>query len=331
MRQMPAITIVVPNYNHARYLRQRIDSVLHQTFRDFELLLLDDCSADGSRDILRDYASKDTRTRCIFNDQNSGSPFKQWNRGVAAAKGEFVWIAESDDFAHPMFLERMVGVLRDHPSCGLAYCSSVRVDAEGVEKGIVEDELGRLNASLWKKDFVISGPEFCGRFMLAVNVIANASAVLFRRASFLQAGGADESYRLNGDWAFYAKMAQCGDVAFVARPLNYFRHHIGSVRSSTRAADNLVELVRVARFIVDTGHVPPRSLRVGRIELSRRMLQHLIAYRVPLVRWFRALDFARRVDPNPGLSVVRRLIEATGRAVGSGIKARRPSAPPSSL
>ncbi|HVB58282.1 MAG TPA: glycosyltransferase family 2 protein, partial [Candidatus Acidoferrales bacterium] len=95
---MPTVSVIVPNYNHARFLRKRIDSVLQQTFQDFELILLDDCSTDDSRSILSSYAG-DPRIRIEFNDANSGSTFKQWNKGVRLARGKYVWIAESDDYA----------------------------------------------------------------------------------------------------------------------------------------------------------------------------------------------------------------------------------------
>src|SRR5271155_4024439 len=107
---MPTVSIIVPNYNHARFLRQRIDSILTQTFQDFELILLDDCSTDQSRSILREYTT-DPRVRLEFNDANSGSTFKQWNKGVSLTRGKYIWIAESDDYADPRLLERLVGEL----------------------------------------------------------------------------------------------------------------------------------------------------------------------------------------------------------------------------
>ena len=78
---MPRVSVIVPNYNHARFLPKRIESILNQTFQDFELILLDDCSTDDSRSILSSYAS-DPRVTIEFNKVNSGSTFKQWNKGV---------------------------------------------------------------------------------------------------------------------------------------------------------------------------------------------------------------------------------------------------------
>src|SRR5881394_4400235 len=103
----PTVTVIVPNYNHARFLRKRIDSVLGQTYPDFEVILLDDFSTDGSREILESYANH-AKVTMEFNAQNSGTVFKQWNKGVRMARGRYIWMAESDDFADPRFLARMV-------------------------------------------------------------------------------------------------------------------------------------------------------------------------------------------------------------------------------
>ena len=105
MSETVKVSVIIPNYNHKDYLRQRIESVLNQTFRDFEVIILDDASTDGSKDILEQYANHNKVTQHIFNYVNSGSVFKQWIKGIQLAKGDYVWIAESDDFADVHFLE----------------------------------------------------------------------------------------------------------------------------------------------------------------------------------------------------------------------------------
>src|SRR3954454_23268459 len=114
---MPKVTVIIPSYNHARYLPRRLDSVLGQTFGDFEVLFLDDASSDGSRAVFEAHAaSSDPRVRALFNESNSGSTFKQWNRGLREARGEYVWIAESDDYADQSLLAELVECLDAHPN-----------------------------------------------------------------------------------------------------------------------------------------------------------------------------------------------------------------------
>src|SRR3984893_17231816 len=102
----PKVSVIIPNYNHAAYLRQRIDTVLRQTYQDFEVILMDDCSTDDSRTIISEYSS-DPRIRIELNETNSGSTFRQWKKGIALARGEYIWIAESDDYSDERFLEQL--------------------------------------------------------------------------------------------------------------------------------------------------------------------------------------------------------------------------------
>jgi glycosyltransferase involved in cell wall biosynthesis len=227
----PHVTVIVPNYNHARYLGQRINSILTQTYKDFEVILLDDASTDESREVLTRYRGL-PNVRLIFNQRNSGSTFIQWNRGVREAQGEYVWIAESDDYADPRFLERMVACLDAHPDVGLAYCQSCVVDEEGVNHGSLIAYYDDVDVLRWRSDFVADGQQECARYLVVKNTIPNASAVLMRRRAYLEAGGADDTMRLAGDWLQWAKILMITKMAFIAEVLNFYRSHTGTVRTS---------------------------------------------------------------------------------------------------
>jgi glycosyltransferase involved in cell wall biosynthesis len=84
------ISVIVPNYNHAKFLKERIDSILNQTIQDFELIILDDCSTDNSREIIESYRQL-PNVSIFYNSKNSGSPFKQWKKGINRAKGKYIW------------------------------------------------------------------------------------------------------------------------------------------------------------------------------------------------------------------------------------------------
>ena len=87
------LSVIIPNYCHARYLKERIESILAQSYQDFELIILDDCSTDNSREIIEQYRSNPRVKHIVYNEQNSGSPFVQWQRGFTLASGEYIWIA----------------------------------------------------------------------------------------------------------------------------------------------------------------------------------------------------------------------------------------------
>lgn len=245
---MPKVTAIVPNYNHAAFLPQRIATVVGQTFSDVERVFLDDASPDDSLAVFNALAAG--RFAVIANERNSGSTFKQWNRGAAAATGEYLWFAESDDFAAPNLLETLVDRLDRNPSCGIASCVSYNVNVRGEVVGTNAAWLGETDPSLWKSDFTMSGRELCAGPLLFRCVIPNASGVVIRRSAYAAAGGADESMRLAGDWMTYARILQHSDFAFVAQPLNYCRMHRGTVRArSRRDGLEVEESYRVFNYI----------------------------------------------------------------------------------
>ena len=251
----PAVSVVVPNYNHALFLRQRLDSILGQTFQDFELILLDDCSTDDSCAILSECA-KDPRVKTEFNEINSGSTFKQWNKGVRLARGRYVWIAESDDYCDERFLERLVAPLDSDGEITFSYCRSWRVSG-GEPNTYTDVFLAQPDSQRWTMDFVVDGGDECRAHFVYFNPVPNASAVVFRKAAFEASGGADENLRLCGDWKLWTGMALLGKIAYLAEPLNYFRSHSASVRNSTEPAGVCArESDEVAAWIAEKVHHP---------------------------------------------------------------------------
>ena len=238
-----------------------MESILGQKFADFEVIILDDASTDGSREVIASFCS-DTRVRFLFNDVNSGSPFVQWNRGVELAKGEFVWIAESDDYADPILLSVLVDLLRGHPRVGIAYCQSLRIDADDKVYGTMEDDTTVFDAGArWQHEFVADGREECRLYLIWRNTIPNASAVVFRRDVFLKVGGAMSDLRLSGDWLMWVRMLLISDIVFTPEHLNYFRHHEASVRARITQEIFFDERWRVQHEIIRQLAIAPADLR----------------------------------------------------------------------
>jgi len=95
----PTVSVIIPNYNYESYLKQRIETVLNQTYQNFEVIILDDHSSDNSRDIIETFRQNEKVTHIVYNQINSGSPFIQWVKGIELAIGKYIWIAESDDYS----------------------------------------------------------------------------------------------------------------------------------------------------------------------------------------------------------------------------------------
>jgi glycosyltransferase involved in cell wall biosynthesis len=303
---MPKVSVVIPNYNHARFLRQRVDSVLAQTYQDFELILLDDCSTDESQSILREYAAN-PRVRMEFNEENSGSTFKQWNKGVRLARGKYIWMAESDDYAERQFLEKLVARLDAEPSAVFCNCRSWRVSPDGEIIEFLDSWFVDLDAQKWTMDHLADGREECEKYLVSRNTIPNASSVVFRKDIYERVGGADESLIYCGDWKLWASMALTGGtIAYVGQPLNYYRWHESGVRSkSQRLGLDAVEYLQVVRWILERT-TPTKGTREKACEtLFPVWYPAVLTNRVPLSRRWAILREARAIDRN----ALRRLFQ----------------------
>lgn len=245
------VSVIVPNYNHSPYLKQRINSILAQSMTDFELILLDDCSTDNSESILMSYKSNPKVSHVVINEQNSGSPFKQWDKGIALAlaKGKYIWIAESDDYAEPEFLERTTAALERYPSARVATTGSYFVDAEGKNTTMELDVF-----PLDDKEQFYTGQSYLQTKMLSINSVYNASMALFRREGCMD--NLDMQYksmRYCGDWFFWIQQIQKGDVVQLHTKLNYFRQH---AKSTTKEGSNngasLLEIISIRKYYYAT-------------------------------------------------------------------------------
>jgi glycosyltransferase involved in cell wall biosynthesis len=217
---MCKVSVIVPNYNHARFLRQRLDSIFNQTYQDFEVILLDDASIDDSLEILAEYAKNQKVSHFIVNEKNSGSPFIQWKRGIGLAKGEYIWIAESDDWAEISFLEELAPEFSDQ-SIGLVFCASHWRGARG---SLVTDR------TMHQHSFMKSGRSEIKERLLFSNTIQNVSAVVFRSSVFASIE-LDQlaEYKVCGDWLIYASILKDWNFSFVNKQLNNFRRHESSL------------------------------------------------------------------------------------------------------
>lgn len=229
--KMPLVSVIVPNYNHEKYLVQRLDSVFNQTYSNIEVILMDDCSTDNSIKILSKYSENPKVSHCIFNEINSGNTFVQWNKGILLAKGEYIWIAETDDFCDLVFLETLLEPLINDSNLVLAYCQSNRVNEDNLVTGNWVDFTDDLDTELLKGNPFIEGDFFIEKGLIYKNIIPNASAVLFKRNRAIEIGCLDinPSFKYVGDWIFYFNIIINNKIIFIEDSLNNFRYHSQSV------------------------------------------------------------------------------------------------------
>lgn len=238
---MPKVSVIVPNFNHAKYLKQRIESILSQTYQDFELLLMDDCSTDDSRKILDQYRNHPKVSQVIFNEQNSGSTFKQWKKGVNTAQGNYIWIAESDDWCEPTLLETLVAGIEKEKDTVISYCQSYCVNDQ-------HDIIFQSNHRVLSE--TIDGDQFIQNYLSVPVAIFNASMAIWKKDKFDQIPEELTTFRFCGDWFFWIQLSRFGKVHISGKTLNYFRKHGNDVSGKAyKSGLNFVEELRIINMM----------------------------------------------------------------------------------
>ena len=249
---LPRISVVVPNYNHARHLATRLASVFGQTLPVAEVVLLDDASTDDSLVVARCEATAWGRDLPeIVNRRNSANVFAQWRRGAERAVGDWVWIAEADDAADPALLATMAARLAGAEDIVAVACDSRALDAAGA---VLWDShqayFAAAGVTALAQDGMFAARDFAERFLAERNLLVNASAILFRRTALLAAlarcAPALAQYRMAGDWHLYLDLLarSTGQVAWIAAPLNSHRRHDAGVTARLNPSRHLDEIAR---------------------------------------------------------------------------------------
>lgn len=259
------VSAIVPNYNYAAYLEERLRSIDRQAYPVFELIVLDDASTDDSlrkaREIL---PTLRVDARLVPNERNSGSVFRQWRKGVGLARGEFVWIAEADDSCEPEFLSQTVEAMEDD-SVVMSYSQSTQMDGEGrIMCPHYLDYVADISPERWTKPYRVTGAAEIRDALAIKNTVPNVSAVVFRRdviQEVLDRHGADiESYRVAGDWVTYLRVLEHGDIVYVPASLNHHRRHQKSVTLGAFNLEQLREIMSVQAMVMQD-HRPSRETR----------------------------------------------------------------------
>lgn len=280
------VSIIIPNYNHGKYLTQRINSIVEQTFTNYEIILLDDHSTDNSQEILMKYKNNPRISNIIINKENSGSPFIQWEKGIKLARGKYIWIAESDDYASPLFLEYTVNALENHPEACICYTGSNIIDGNG--------NLIKLDGfDKWKEDehsYIFNSHEYIKSHLLHHNSIYNASMVLFKKEGCLSNIIPEyKKMRYAGDWLFWIEQCRKGDVIEIRKKLNYYRKHdTNTTLQGDKNGNALIEISFIKGYLY-------KNIKLNWIEKiidKSSFYRHIKHYPVPKQRRKELFKFA---------------------------------------
>ena len=209
----PKVTVIVASYNNARYLPACLDSLLHQTFSDFEVLVADDCSTDNSLEICQQYSKRDPRIRVITTEKNQGVTYVK-HLGLKEATGEYIAVLDSDDVALPQRLEKQAAWLDSHPDTVLVAGYYGVIDA---------------NDRVIKRQKKAPIDDTSIRWWLTFGNCLIHSTVMYRGKPALDCGGYDVSFFHGEDIELYAKLLTVGKFEALPEVVSYWRSHRSSV------------------------------------------------------------------------------------------------------
>jgi hypothetical protein len=261
----PVVSVVMPTYNGERFLRPAIESILNQTFTNFELIIIDDGSTDNTTHILSEF--KDTRLTVLTNQQNLGIAAAT-NRGLAAARGEYIALQDSDDISLAYRFQVEVEFLNTNPEIALVGSSAILID-ENDEAYDNYVEVGDDLEIKWESLF---------------RCPISHTSVMVRRQLFEAVGGysTEPLLRVTSDYDILARIAQSHPVANIREPLVKWRRHHGATmithESQLLSGIEAVSLRSIGRLISpDSRHDPDLQYRL----LGARAFVGIPAGRLP--------------------------------------------------
>ena len=246
----PKVSVIIGTFNQAKYIRATLESVFGQTFRDYEVVVADDASTDGT---LNELQRAGDRIRLIARTDNSGLPAVPRNQAIRAAKGEYLAFLDADDLWHPSKLERQVLFMGQHPEVGMSHCYCNVINEEGCILRIRHD--GRL-------------PETGDCFAELLNhCFISTSTVMVREGVLRSVGMFDESpmMRTGEDYDFYLRVARLNKVGLVNEVLASYRECTGSVSRTSNWRGTPEHVPTLLRYWQKkefwAGRVPPSCVR----------------------------------------------------------------------
>jgi len=248
---LKSVSVIVPNYNYEKYLPERLQSIIDQTYKPYEIIFLDDASTDRSVELARRILQQSGVKFSIIENRTNEGVFKQWLKGFQMAEGELVWVAEADDFCEPNFLEKIIPKF-DDDDVVLAYTQSQIIDETS---GNIDYSYTSYTADLspdkWNSDYYQNGALEINDGLAIKNTIPNASAVVMRKNALAGIEDTLRQFKICGDWFTYVYVLRKGKVSFYHQSLNYHRRHTQSIISKSEKTELFYkEILSIQEFIL---------------------------------------------------------------------------------
>ena len=196
-------------------------------------------------------ALKDTiNIRKVYNEKNSGGAFPQWAKGITEASGDYVWIAEADDYCNKNMLKELLKPLKNNENIRIAYVDTAFTDKKGnIFLKTIKPEIDIMKTGHWDNDYINDGKEEIANYTFLNNTIANVSSCIIKKDDYSDIYEEIEKYRQSGDWIFYLNVMAKGKIAYVNKTLNYYRVHDSQITSQMKKEKHLEEIKNIYNMI----------------------------------------------------------------------------------
>ena len=247
------ISVVVPNYNYSNYLYQRVYSILNQNYKIHELIILDDASKDNSLFYIKQIEQKISEfvnVKVVVNDINSGNAFSQWQKGINLATGDYVWVAEADDYAKKSFLNEVVSPLKKNNNIVISYADTGFIDSNGyITKNSLVDQIDILKTNHWNASYVNKGISEINCYSYLNCTIPNVSGTIIKKGNYDEIFESAKKFHQSGDWFTYLNILNLGDISFINKTLNYYRVHGNNISQTFDKKAHILEIQRIYKFV----------------------------------------------------------------------------------
>jgi len=226
-KQMPKVSILIPTFNRANYLRMAIDSALNQTYPNIEILVLDDCSADETIKLSKAYSDIEHIT-FVRNEENIGF-IENWNKAVSLSSGEYIKIIGDDDILESNCVAEQVKILNEHPDVGVVSCNPFIID----ENNNIKSDNSTYR--LFNKDTKENGKKFIKNYLLGKKPVGWPTAILFRRDDIDKAGDFDTAAGCAADIDMWCRILKRKNFYYLDQVLAYCRQWSGNLSAKLEA------------------------------------------------------------------------------------------------
>ncbi len=243
----PLVSVIIPTYNRTQYICEAVDSVLAQTYRNIEVIVVDDGSTDNTEEILSQY---DSKIKYVF--QNNAGPSAARNNGIKQARGDLLAFLDSDDIWFPEKLERQIQLMKQSRNTGLVSCGSYIINVSGEITASPIIKKNHENKKLFLKELMVH------------NVVSGGgSAALIKKKCFEELGLFSENLWIGEDWDMWIRIAKHYDIRFVEEPLIKCRAHGNNLHANT------------SRIEADAKQVVARNIERWRFILRRKACSYI--------------------------------------------------------